>query len=280
MKNTKIEWADHTANFWSGCSKVSPGCLNCYAASLANRAPKTFGAWGRGAPRKRHLSADKMVRALNAAQEKLGAPGPRPRVFVNSLADWLDHEVPVAWRVDLLNAIAAAPNLDFLLLTKRPESWAARMYECMSQSALALEWVQGTPPHNVWVGTSCENQEWADRRIPALLEIPARVRFLSMEPLLGPVMSFCHNGIQWVIVGGESGPGARPCHVDWVRDIVYHCQAAETACFVKQLGAKCVTQHPMQPGCLLHVPFADRKGGDMEEWPADLRVREFPAVQQ
>lgn len=206
MENTKIEWADHTANFWSGCTKVSPGCANCYAAALSKRAPKTLGAWGPSAPRRRHVSADKLLRKLERKQAELVQvanlagehPPRRPRVFVNSLADWLDPEVPVEWLADLLAAIHAAPHLDFLLLTKRPELFGERVSDVANSgfpgpqarlgAGVAMDWIGGrTPPRNVWIGTTVEDQQRADERIPHLLKIPARVRFLSCEPLISAV---------------------------------------------------------------------------------------------
>jgi len=188
----------------------------------------------------------------------------RPRVFCASLADWLDDEVPVEWLADLLQLIADTPELDWLLLTKRPESWEARIMECMHASRLAVDWINGKAPANVWIGTTVEDQERADERIPALLKIPARVRFLSCEPLLGPV-DFSRGGcaawmgmIDWVICGGESGPKARPADLDWFRSLRDQCKAAEVAFFMKQLG-----------GTRSHH-------GDLSDFPEDLRVREFP----
>ncbi len=162
-------------------------------------------------------------------------------------------------------------------------------------------------PDNVWLGVSVEDQQRADERIPLLLQVPARVRFLSVEPLLGPVdLCSCNPkwpdrhsrdcrllSLDWVIIGGESGPRARPCHVEWVRSLVQQCKAAGTPCFIKQLGSKPVigcarckdnpywgrtlSSWTRCPDCGLKGP-RDPKGGDPAEWPADLRVREFPRI--
>ncbi len=224
MEHTKIEWADHTANFWSGCTKVSPGCANCYAATLSKRAPKTLGKWGTGAPRVQHKAGPEMVRKLEKQQAEIVRcanlagehPPRRPRIFVNSLSDWLDPEVPVEWLAELLATIDAAPHLDFLLLTKRPQLWRKRIKEAFRRledfgygardtaDVMLDQWLDGKPPHNVWIGTTVEDQQRADERIPQLLKIPARVRFLSCEPLLGPVdLNKSVGGTLWL--GGQRG---------------------------------------------------------------------------
>ena len=295
MKNTKIEWATHTANFWSGCTKVSSGCANCYAASLSNRAPKTLGGWGPGAPRRRHLPILQEVRKWN--REAAGA-AERPRVFVNSLSDWLDHEVPVEWLAAALETVHECQHLDFLLLTKRPQLWRERIEAaiehldngpyCGPICAWLEGWLRGYAPRNVWAGTTVEDQERADERIPHLLKIPARVRFLSCEPLLGPVDldrwvdgvsddgslkpltgyasgDGCYvpwtdkaHRIHWVICGGESGPKARPMHPDWARSLRDQSKEAGVAFFMKQMGGT-------------RKPFPNI--------PDDLDVRQFPEAQ-
>jgi protein gp37 len=210
--------------------------------------------------------------AWNRAAE---ASGVRPRVFCASLSDWLDDEVPIEWLADLLALIQATPNLDWLLLTKRPSNWKPRMeaanYECVDRhaengekyqlnpSAWINKWYCGEAPHNVWIGSSVEDQQRADERIPALLKIPARIHFLSMEPLLGPVdieqyllsdydkaahddqllepiTGFDRRKIDWVIVGGESGSCARPMQPDWVRDIRDQCEQWSAPFLFKQWG--------------------------------------------
>lgn len=268
MQNSKIEWCYHTFNPWEGCTKVSPGCAHCYAEARNQR----FAAganWGEGAPRRRTSAANwKQPLAWNRAAGLLARdaeacgrdPGPRPRVFCASLADWLDPEVDPFWRADLLDLIFKTPHLDWLLLTKRPEHWRHRITEaicCMTfEYEVALEewtraWLAGDYPANVWIGTTVEDQMRADERIPQLIAIPARVRFLSCEPLLGSVdlglFGIClkdwrqgftpiHSHIDWVICGGESGSSARPMHPDWARSLRDQCAAAGVAFFFKQWG--------------------------------------------
>lgn len=201
MKNSHIQWTTHTFNPWMGCTKVSEGCTHCYAENATPvRVARAEGRelWGKGAPRQRTKEAWKQVRRWNKEAE--GAEH-RPRVFCASLADWLDDEVPVEWLADLLTLIKECMHLDFLLLTKRPELWRPRMEAVMlmviapgqkgidqaSAAAMAAAWLNGMPRLNVWVGTTVENQRRADWRILHLRKIPAQVRFLSCEPLLGPV---------------------------------------------------------------------------------------------
>lgn len=302
MKDSKISWTDHTFNPWIGCTKVSPGCANCYAAAMDYR--WGHGSWGPGAPRRRTSLTNwkQPIKWCNAheASVKAWAQGAgimdqkpsRPRVFCASLADWLDDEVPIAWLADLLDLIRRTPNLDWLLLTKRPQNWARRIDNAKSH-AYDLEryptdelyswidrWQTYAPPANVWIGTTAEDQTRADERIPQLLRIPAKVRFLSCEPLLGPIdlpatagdgpnSGFALTdgfgrvdgeglGIHWVIFGGESGPKARPMHPDWARSLRDQCKAAGVAFFMKQMGGVRDKLHEL---------------GDL---PNDLRIREFP----
>lgn len=184
-------------------------------------------------------------------------PLPRPRVFCASLADWLDDEVPIEWFKRLLKLIHETPNIDWLLLTKRPQNWRSRL-EGMDHDIIfdtgdfvASEWLEGRPPANVWLGTSVEDQLVADARIPALLKIPAKVRFLSCEPLLGPVV-FAEEWlgseawrdavgsenywINWVIAGGESGPNARTMDAEWARSLRDQCSESEVPFLFKQWG--------------------------------------------
>ncbi|MBS0661364.1 MAG: phage Gp37/Gp68 family protein [Verrucomicrobia bacterium] len=283
MKDSRIEWCDHTFNPWVGCAKVSPGCLNCYAERRDIRL--AGGHWGKGAPRQ--LTSDANWRqpmrwndAIATAHEQwawerdhafvAGAPFDKPepgraRVFCASLADWLDDEVPVEWLARLLGLIAQTPNIDWLLLTKRPENFDGRLGEVVSflesggagqvMGHLAkradlgrwiCRWLSDAPPANVWVGTTVEDQARANERIPHLLRIPAKVRFLSCEPLLGPVDlneidvsaldGVVGGPLNWVICGGESGPGARPMHPDWARSLRDQCAAAGVPFFFKQWG--------------------------------------------
>lgn len=240
MKNSNIEWTAHTFNPWIGCTKVSPGCTHCYAETLNKRMGWTA-RWGDTGERFRTNPHNwNEPRRWNREAEKTGQ---RARVFCASLADWLDHKAPTQWRVDLLDLIAATSHLDWLLLTKRPESWNARMHEAMDAgSKLVHAWLDGTPPANVWIGTSIEDQEHAEERMPEIAEIPAAVKFLSVEPLLGPLdLSYWLTQsivpkVQWVIVGGESGPGARPMQAEWVKTMRDECAMARVAFFFKQWG--------------------------------------------
>lgn len=257
--NSHIEWTDHTFNPWIGCTKVSPGCAHCYAETLMDT---RYGKvkWGTGNPRVRTSAANwklpvKWNRTAALRTPLLAMGYERPRVFCASLADWLDDEVPIEWLADLLALIHATPHLDWLLLSKRPQNFAGRInlvsgcYDLTTDvGKMALgktaEWyIAGKPPENVWIGTTVEDQPRADERIPALLKIPAKVRFLSCEPLLGPVNLSRSNsrmlwpeGIHWVIAGGESGPGARPMHPDWPRGLRDQCQAAGVPFLFKQNG--------------------------------------------
>lgn len=233
-ENSKIEWTDATFNPWIGCTKVSPACDFCYAeVSTPARTLRASGqeTWGANAPRKR--TSDANWREPLKWNRKAAAEGRRMRVFCASLADVFDNQVPDEWRADLFVLIRATPNLDWLLLTKRPQNIA---------KMLPPDWGAGYP--NVWLGTTVENQTEADRRIPHLLNVPARVRFLSCEPLLGPVDLTAHflnpqgftDTPRWVIAGGESGPGARPTHPDWARSLRDQCAAAGVPFHFKQWG--------------------------------------------
>jgi protein gp37 len=264
-ENTLIEWADHTFNPWTGCTKVSPGCDHCYAEGWAKRSGTV--TWGVGEPRRRTTPANwrKPVQ-WNAAHDAFFAEhGRRQRVFCASLADVFDNAVDPAWRADLFSLVMSTPNLDWLLLTKRIGNALPMMRELAHGADPDLPLSDMEPLPNLWVGATIVNQEEADRDIPKLLAVPARVRFLSMEPLLGPVdlvtagALFTETGnsdpigriinqaeagaiyedeplLHWVIVGGESGPGARPMHPDWARSLRDQCAAAGVPFLFKQWG--------------------------------------------
>lgn len=261
-ENSAIEWTHHTFNPWIGCQKVGPGCDHCYAESWDARGLQGGPSrWGPHAVRTR-TSAANWRQPLKWDREAAAA-GERRRVFCASLADVFDNHASILpeWRADLWRLIAATPNLDWMLLTKRPGN-IDRM--------LPHGWSGGWP--NVWLGCTVVNQAEALRDMPKLVAVPARVRFLSMEPLLGPVdltlddavclpcpnsagmmmdpetgvyecCRRCHYtgigdewGIHLVIVGGESGPGARPMHPDWARSLRDQCNAAGVAFHFKQWG--------------------------------------------
>ncbi|MFP4889289.1 phage Gp37/Gp68 family protein [Paraburkholderia sp. EG304] len=189
-ENSKIEWTDHTFNPWEGCQKVGPGCDHCYAETRNARfSGGTAINWGPGAPRRRTSPANwRKPLAWNAAHDEFFAVhGRRQRVFCASLADVFDNAVDPTWRRDLFNLIAKTPNLDWLLLTKRIGN-VMQMISETAQYRFDLECIESPRlPDNVWLGATVVNQAEADRDIPKLLAVPARVRFLSMEPLLGPV---------------------------------------------------------------------------------------------
>lgn len=264
-ENTKIEWCDHTFNPWEGCQKVGPGCDHCYAE--ARNARFSGGAainWGPGTPRRHTSPANwRKPHQWNAARDEFfAAHGRRQRVFCASLADVFDNGVPVNWRADLFDVIKATPNLDWLLLTKRIGNVMWMLGEIAGFRCDAAWLSNPRLPDNVWLGATIVNQEEADRDIPKLLAVPARVRFLSMEPLLGPVTLFDMDGpvdvpdgsqspLHWVIVGGESGKDARPMHPDWARSLRDQCAIANVPFLFKQwgewLGAHQDGDHRCQP---------------------------------
>ena len=241
-QDSKIEWTDHTFNPWEGCQRVGPGCDHCYAETRNARYSGGQAInWGPGAPRRRtSVSNWNLPRRWNAQAEAFQAQlGRRQRVFCASLADVFDNAVDPQWRADLFALIRDTPTLDWLLLTKRIGNVPAMV-------AIIPGWL----PENVWLGATITSQAEADRDIPTLLRIPASVRFVSMEPLLGPVSfeGFFSNPsniaagtnaleeLDWVIAGGESGPGARPTHPNWHRELRDQCEAVGTPFLFKQWG--------------------------------------------
>jgi protein gp37 len=286
-ENTAIEWCDHTFNPWLGCTKISPGCDHCYAeAKMDKRLHRVH--WGPGQPRVRTKTWRDPVRWNGAHEAFYAAHGRRQRVFCASLADVFDNEVPREWRADLFSLVRSSPNLDWLLLTKRIGNAKAMIEQAMRDQGDDTE-NAGWPWANVWIGATVVNQAEADRDIPKLLEVPARVRFLSIEPMLGQIdltrvqwpgkhkvdvlrggawdVPSWHGGftnhsdmgrVHWVIAGGESGPNARPAHPDWFRSLRDQCAAAGVPFFMKQMGG------------------ARDKRGALADLPEDLRVREFP----
>jgi protein gp37 len=255
-QNSSISWTHHTFNPWWGCQKVSPGCASCYALTLSKR----FGhdIWGPAKTTTRRTFGPKHWADPIKWNAEARTNNHRKRVFCASMGDVFEaHPMLDSERVKLWQLIEQTPMLDWLLLTKRPENIMQMIPDV---------WASGLPV-NVWVGTSVEDQQRADERIPELLRVPARVRFLSCEPLLGPVdisiipdalyeagMPFSWNklsdgrGIHWVICGGESGPGARPMHPDWARSLRDQCEAAGVAYHFKQWGEYGQVQHSTPGG--------------------------------
>ena len=306
---TTIEWTDTVWNPVRGCSLVSAGCANCYAMKQAHR----FSGKGKPYEGLTELGPQgpRWTGKVRLVPDVLEAPlhwrQPR-RVFVNSMSDLFHEDVPDEFIDRVWGIMSLAPRHTYQILTKRPERMLAVVSKLVARHACrdGSDW----PLPNVWLGVSVENQQTADERIPLLLQTPAAVRFVSAEPLLGAIdlCRYCAPnfpcdwpGLDWVIVGGESGPKARPCYMAWILSIKDQCQAAGVPVFIKQLGSQprgwcAAIPHGDEPessyerdycdlyeaseipepcsgrcGCLV-----DRKGGDMAEWPADLRVREFP----
>jgi len=317
---SKIEWTDATWNPVTGCTKVSQGCKHCYAertwARLSNN-PKTI----------YHGRAFTDVQChMDRIEQPLRWRKPR-RIFVNSMSDLFHDDVPDRFIADVFATIAATSWHTYQVLTKRPQralellgSGCMGGLEEMIEESMALITHSDLiwPIPNLWLGVSVEDQAAADERIPLLLQTPAAVRWISAEPLLGPISfvgmfantSDIRDGtnalevLDWVVVGGESGPGARGCRVADIRQIVRQCRAAGVPVFVKQLGAYVVDRNDagfdgcepdawpdMDPmdiednihgfkdeyqGADVRVRLGNRKGGAMCEWPEDLRVREYP----
>lgn len=260
-EQTKIEWTDHTFNPWQGCQRVSPGCENCYAEAFSKWTGHKV--WGPTAPRR--FFGDKHWGEPGKWDRAAAEAGVRRRVFCASFADVLEkRDDLVPQRARLWRLIDDLRHLDWLLLSKRPEN-----------GPLFLPWMvdASDPWPHVWVGATGENDEYAKRRAAALRKIRAVVRFMSYEPALGPVdwdAVLGEGGIHWLIIGGESGPGAREAHVEWMTAALEACRRHGVSPFVKQLG-----RFPRADGKLLQL--RDRKkGGAIEEFPAAMRVREWP----
>jgi protein gp37 len=253
-ETTGIAWTDSTFNPWIGCTKVGPGCDHCYAEALDKR-HRWKGAthWGAGVERMRTAPSN-WAKPL-AWNAKAAASGKPWRVFCASLADVFDNEVPEVWRADLWRLIRATPALTWLLLTKRIGN-VEKMHP------------GGWYP-NVWIGATIVNQDEADRDVPKLLAAPAAVRFVSYEPALGPVDWTKFPGIDWIIIGGESGAQARRFDWEWARSTIAQCRQIGAAPFMKQTGTDYTA--------LYERVQKDRNGADPAEWPEDLRVREYPS---
>ncbi|MCF6467315.1 phage Gp37/Gp68 family protein [Nonomuraea sp. MG754425] len=302
--NSTIEWLNKpgyqpaTWNPTIGCKRVSPGCDNCYPIPLArireaNPNPKIAAAFAGVVEH----TGDRLdwTGQVNLLPDRLDMPlkWRQPRmVFVNSLSDLFHDAIPDQFITQVFAMMASAPQHAFQILTKRHGRmrsllssevfrtevayWAGQMCEngdVMHDSVMFGEW----PRRNIWLGVSVENQQWADIRIPALLETPVAVRWISAEPLLGPVTLCRINWIgrdplqrneprlDWVVAGGESGPGARPMHPDWPRRLRDQCVKTGVPFFMKQAGAVLAKEW----GC------SDSKGHNPAEWPERF-PREYP----
>ena len=284
MKNSGIQWTTHTFNPWWGCQRVSPGCEHCYAETLAVTRRK-LPVWGPPKTTDRKVTGEGYWQEPKRWNRAAAKSGERPRVFPSMCDPFEEHPQLVLPRRAFFRLIEETPNLWWLLLTKRPEN----------VMGMVPEGWRGKLPENVAVGISAETQEWYERRLSHLARIPARMRFVSAEPLLGPIdfgllgavpadwgVGFlpAHSFVDWIIFGGESGHGARPCNVAWIRHGVRQCREASVAPFVKQLGAQPVRPPDGQYFGPAHalMSLRDPKGGDPSEWPKDLVVREFPEV--
>ena len=332
---TAIQWTDETWNPVTGCTKVSAGCKNCYAEALA---PRVFAGQVEPIvapvdedPRTGQVRVDVVdTRArrftdVRCHPERLEKPlrwrKPR-RVFVNSMSDLFHEDVPDEFILRVFNTMRACwtdtprRGHTFQILTKRPErmrdvcrrmrfdgAGAGRLWLADHPDDIGGWPLMGATPGseplpNVWLGVSVEDQATADERIPILLDTPAAVRWISAEPVLGPIdlwgaryanpnggktgaVTSWDGGLDWVVCGGESGRKARPCDVAWIRSIVEQCRAAGVPCFVKQLGTKpgTIENSPIDGAVLIReFGLSHPKGGDPAEWPEDLREREWPEV--
>ena len=210
-QDSKIEWTHHTFNPWIGCEKVSPACQNCYAEELNKRF--RWVEWGAGKPR-REANPSAWGKALRWSKTAQDA-GRRDRVFCASLADVLDPNVPRQWLDEVLRLVQQTrEGLDWLLLTKREEE--LQRIPSIIRDVLGVK--EGILP-NLWVGVTAENNEFWERRVPRLMDVPAVVRFVSVEPMLGPITLGDGPVPDWIIAGGESGPRARSLSADWVRSL-------------------------------------------------------------
>lgn len=244
---TGIEWAHHTHNPWIGCTNVSPACDHCYAEIWANRFYAGDGLWSGG---NRHRTSQANRNKPFKWNREAKRDGVRRRVFCLSLGDFADNQVPEEWRDETWETIAQCPDLDWLILSKRPQNYRKMLPKAAAVQLAGRDW----PWPWVWLGTTSENQEEADRRIPELLKVPAAKHFISAEPLLGLLrlretpsadgegdwlasgLSGERRGLSLVIVGGESGPDARPMRPAWARSLRDQCAAAHISFHFKQWG--------------------------------------------
>ena len=303
MSESSIEWTEHTWNPVRGCSRVSPGCDNCYAMRQARRTHGPGGAY-EGLTVMRPKTAKRpgvdWSGVVRLVPELLAVPLRRrvPTVyFVNSMSDLFHERLRNEAIAAVFGVMAACPQHTFQVLTKRAKrmrewfEWyegdsgagaspIAAVHAALDRMPATVTWNVGShrvlrareapwPLPNVHLGVSCENQAAADERLPYLRATPAAVRWVSAEPLLGS-LSLDLSGIHWVVAGGESGPGARACDVQWLRHLRDQCHLADVPFFNKQLGSR-----PTIDGTSFDLQHT--KGGEPSEWFEDLRVREMPS---
>lgn len=285
---THIQWTDATWNTVTGCTRVSEGCERCYIDRTPpfRMAHRLFDSPAIGGTTGVILHQDRLTLPLRWRKPR--------RVFVNSLSDLLHESVPTEHIAKVWAVMAASPQHTYQILTKRPARLRSLLHSDAFVGLVRNGYCGGFawPLPNVWLGVSVESQKWADIRIPTLLDTPAAVRWISAEPLLGPVRLSAAwvdmpvdarpvkvadivgiglpNRLDWVVTGGESGPGARPMDLNWAMDLVIQCSAATVPMFVKQLGSVWARENGA----------ADRKGGDPAEWPVGLQERQFPTARE
>lgn len=269
---TRIEWTDVTWNPTTGCSHASPGCDHCYAERMSHR---LAGMAGKAGAKYTGVTVatpygGKFNGVLRTHVDALLLPltWQKPRqVFVNSMSDLFHPAVPRAFIAQVFAVMALCPQHIFQVLTKRPERMAhtlrsSGVYQTFRERVSDTPW----PLPNVWLGASVEDQERAAQRVPHLLTVPAAVRFLSVEPMLGPInlrpWLAAESALHWVILGGESGPGARPMEQAWAEDLVAQCRAAQVPVFVKQLG----------------TVLGGKTHKDISTFPPALQVRDWPRL--
>lgn len=245
-EDTGISWTDHTFNPWWGCVAIAPGCDNCYASALDARTGGNY--WNAHQPPRRTKANN--WRTVLRWHEHATITNRRLRVFCGSMMDWCDKDAPAGAREELFELIRATPMLDWQLLTKR----ATRIAECLPD-----DWGDGYD--NVWLGVTCEDIRYGYPRLEALRSIPARLRFVSAEPLLEALPGIDLTGIDWVIVGGESGPGCRPMAAEWATDLIARCDESGVSVWFKQHGGA----GRDKGGCLI-------AGAERKEWPNSVVI--------
>lgn len=279
MASSKIEWTQETWNPVSGCTRASRGCDNCYAVTMTRRLDAMGNEKYKGLvnPKKNHFNGKVLVHpsALDIPLNKT-----KPTVyFVNSMSDLFHPKVDAIFIEQVFEVMAKTPRHTYQILTKRPERMADLVPSILDRikkiaqlnGSLTKEGVL----KNVWLGTSVE-EEAVITRVHHLARTPSHIRFLSCEPLIGPLDYLPLKNIHWVIVGGESGPKARPMDLKWVKSIIEQCRLSKTACFVKQLGSKPFITDNRYKQQERHILASSGKGGEIEEWPKAIRVRQFP----